>query len=447
MPKISLRKRRTRSSQQGMAMVMVLLMSSLLLVVISAGLLMARDANKDTTDTFKTEGQASNVAQAGLQDAIAWFKRHQPVQQNTATDPCMDAAFKPVYNVDPALSDTDDSNCTLTGNVLSPSCTGIRKDIQLTDHLFGRYQVQRQPCTAPVPVPYDPRAVHDITILKGKSTTFPAPTYSASSGAAQLGEGAVWQIESKGYLYFRNDFTKSNGVFVKGPDDPPNRLLSKASASIEISRLTVNTDAASITLSSNNADTFGGNCTLIGGSAGSPASAFVSYFGTNPSQNGAVLSPSTGISFKASRAAAATVTSIFSVTAAELRGMSDNIYTGLAQVPKQLPKFSITYLDGPGPYVFTNVKPLLGGGLLFVNGDLTLSDYSNSLFSGVIFVNGRLTMGRDNSLAGTVVAQSVTCNPGGGKAVIEYNANLVTTVRQKLALYRENNLTHTYRVF
>jgi hypothetical protein len=124
--------------------------------------------------------------------------------------------------------------------------------------------------------------------------------------------------------------------------------------------------------------------------------------------------------------------------------MSDNIYTNINQIPDNL-KFSITFLEGD--FTFTNARPLTGGGLLYVTGNLTLNDNANSLFSGVIFVNGRLTIGKDNSLSGAVLARNVTCAPSAGQAVFEYNSSLVTTVRQRLALYRENNLTYQIKQF
>src|SRR5690606_31151199 len=126
----------------------------------------------------------------------------------------------------------------------------------------------------------------------------------------------------------------------------------------------------------------------------------------------------------------------------ELRGTADNVYTTLAQVPEKI-GFSITYLDGD--FDFTPTKPLFGGGLLYVNGDVDLQAGAQSIFSGVLYVNGTLTISRDNTLSGVVIARRIVCAPSSGSANIEFNRSLITTVTQRLALYRENNLSHVIR--
>ena len=55
---------------------------------------------------------------------------------------------------------------------------------------WGRYEVKRQ--TNPANAPYDPHAVHDITSQR---------LYAGE----QNGEGLVWYIESKGYVYKRQE--------------------------------------------------------------------------------------------------------------------------------------------------------------------------------------------------------------------------------------------------
>lgn len=419
---------KNRCLEKGTALVMVLLMSTLLLIILTTGITWALNSQKNVVETFKIKGQAANVAQAGLQDGVNWFKRQGSVMQTNTSIPntCKDAPFNPQHHSDPELSATDDS------------AVGIVRDYQVKGNIYGRYILKKQDCSAPE----DPHAVRDITASKGKSLSNPPPTFiDTGSGQTKIrGEGVVWYLESEGILYERNDFTKSGHVFTTSPSDPPNRVLSKAVASVEIMQLALNVDTAPLTLfSTSGSHTFNNRCRLVGGSE---ASAGVYYNGVNPNLASVQLSP-TGLTPKIPRTPVSPE-SVFAVSEAELRGMADNIYTSLAQLPERL-KFSITFLDGN--FTFTNAKPLLGGGLLYVNGNLTLSDNANSLFSGVMYVDGTLTLGKDNSLSGAVIAKNVTCNPGSGQAVFEYNQNLVSTVRQKLALYRENNLTHTLREF
>lgn len=415
--------------EKGAALVMVLMMSTILLLILTTGITWVLSSQKNVMETFKIRGQAANIAQAGLQDGINWFKRQGSVAQTDTTTPntCKDAAFNPQFDTDPELSATDDE------------VTGIVKDYQVKGNLYGRYILRKQNCNTAE----NPHAVRDITASKGKSTSNPPPTFiDSGSGLTKIkGEGIVWYLESEGILYERKNFTKTGSVFTTGPADPPNRILSRATASVEISQLALNIDTAPLTVfATTGTHNFGSRCRLVGGNT---ASAGVYYNGLNPNVTSAQFTPA-GLTKKIPKGSAITTESVFSVSEAELRGMSDNIYTSLTQIPERL-TFSITFLDGN--FTFTNTKPLIGGGLLYVNGNLDLSDNANSLFSGVIFVDGTLTLGKDNSLSGAVIAKNVTCNPGAGQAVFEYNGNLVSSVRQRLALYRENNLTHTLKEF
>lgn len=423
------RKYTRKQIETGSALVMVLLMSTILLLILTTGITWVLNTQKNTTETFKIQGQAGNVAQAGLQDGVSWFKRQETVQQTDTTTPniCKDAAFAPQYSSVAEDSDTDNAS------------VGMVRDYEVKGRLYGRYILKRQNCSAAE----DPHAVKDITALKGKSTTLPPTTFTDSgTGVTKIrGEGIVWYLESEGILYERNNFAKSGNVFTLGPDQAPNRILSRASAAVEISKLGLVLDSAPLTLfaTGGTANNIGSRCRFIGGTT---ASAAVFYNGLNPNMTSAQRSPVL-LTAKTARGVVSPQT-VFAVSEEELRGMADNVYTSISQVPKNL-KFSITFLDGN--YTFDNVKPLQGGGLLYVNGNLTLNDSSNSLFSGVIYVDGTLTMGKDNTLAGGIVAQRIACNPGSGLATFEYNNNLITSVRQRLALYRENNLTHSIKQY
>ncbi len=426
------RKNTRKQIEAGSALVMVLLMSTILLILLTTGLTLVMNSQKDTSEIFKIQGQAANVAQAGLQDGINWFKRQGTVNQSDTSTPntCKDAPFNPQFSTDPTLSATDDAS------------VGIVKDMQIKGNIYGRYILRKQNCA----VAEDSHAVRDITHAKGKSPS-PVPTFLDSGTATNKlkGLGFVWYLESEGILYERNNFTQSNGVYTTAPHQPPNRILRRATAGVEISQLGLATDTAPVTVYGNGVShTFGSRLRLVGGPG---TSAGVYWNSSNPTVSATLQLPggaSAKLAITPTYTEANFILRTFSMTAAELRGMADNVYSSLSQLPERLP-FSITYLDGN--FTFTNAKALTGGGLLFVNGDLTLDNSSNSIFSGVIFVTGTLTVGKDNSLAGAVIARRFVSNPGSGQSNIEYNGNIVTTVRQKLALYRENNLTHIVREF
>jgi len=422
--------------ETGSALVMVLMMSTILLILLTTGLTLVMNSQKDTSEIFKIQGQAANVAQAGLQDAVNWFKRQGTVNQTDTSTPntCKDAAFNPQYNADPTLRATDDA------------AVGLVKDLQIKGNIYGRYILRKQNCSNPE----DPHAVRDITHSKGKSPS-PVPTFldTGTSTNKLRGMGVVWYLESEGILYERKNFAQTDGIFDLGPDQAPNRILRRATAGVEISQLSLNTDASPVTVyGAAGGHTFGTRLRLIGNTASGAA---VHWTNNNPTVNAQIQLPG-GTPNKEGISPTVLendfIGRTFSVTASELRGMADNIYTSINQIPDRIP-FSITYLDGnfTGANAFTNTQSLTGGGLLFVNGNLTLNDSANSIFSGVIFVNGTLTMGRDNSLAGKVIARRFVSNPGSGQSMVEHNSNIVTTVLQKLALYRENNLSHTVREY
>jgi len=414
---------KTRTHQSGMALATVLMLTTVMLLLAVASSRLMMESQKDISEKFTDHAQAGNVAMAGLQDAVGWFKSQtpQPVRWNSTAEPtmCNDYGFKPAYNEDELLTQTADEEL------------GIVRDMPISGNIYGRYIVPRQKCqNEPDYDDYQKRAVHDITLQRGKSLQ---------------GAGIVWSLFSEGIVYVRNDFEKdSDGYrFVKGPDEAPNRILKRAGVSTEIARLSMNTQSSPVTITTNNGghtSTFSSRCYLVGDE---DTTAGITYFiggPLPPSPPASALSlPDTAVA-RASMPDQLTPEMFFGVSANELRGMADNVYNNVADLPDKLP-FSITYLNGPA--TFTVAKPLVGEGLLFVNGDLTLNNQSNSIFTGIIYVTGRLTMGRDNSLSGAITAQRITCNPTAGQSTFEYNNTIVRNTRNKLGLYRENNLAHT----
>ena len=410
-----------RKSESGVALILVLLLTSIMLMFISMGLTMAKNSLKDSSQSFAKGAQASNIARAGLQDAIGWFKRqtNQPVRKNDGVPDsfgCGDEAFQPLFNADPLISDTDNQT------------TGLVKDIRLSDKLYGRYEIKRNNCSSP-----SKNAVKDFSNEKGKGAD---------------GDGIIWYVESKGTLYYRDDFTKTNGVFVKGPTDAPNRVLQKSTVGVEIQRLKIAVPLypVAVTAASGSVgSTVGDRCNIM---SDTNAIGGIYRFNTTVAGSPECSLPTTAAMAQCVQTSTGTsshqsVDAVFGVTQVELKALADYIYATVANVPKQLP-LAIHYLEGggTGTFTFNSSKPLTGSGILFVNGNLDLPDGASAAFNGVIYVTGTLTVGNGNTLGGAVVARSLTCNPGSGIAIIEYNHNVVKSIRQKLGLYRENTLTY-----
>jgi len=405
-----------------MAIVMVMMLTTIMLIFIAMGLSMVTNSMKDSSKQFARQAQVSNIARAGLQDAIGWFKRQatQPVRNNTGTSPlpytCGDEAFNPIHNNNPLLSDTDDTS----------SNHDLYKDIHLSGNLYGRYVIKRQPCTASSP---DPHSVHDYSDEKGKGAD---------------GEGIIWYVESQGILYQRSDFGQTNGIYNLGPSDLPNRMIQTTSAAVEIQRLKIDPPAYPVTItasSGSTTSTVNNLCNILGDST-AVLGGFYRYNTTVSGTPRCSLSTGSCVPAPPSGAKWQSTDVVFGVTQAELKALSDYIYSTVSNVPKVLPQ-AIHYLDGGGSttFTFTSAKPLTGSGLLYVDGNLTLSDGASSAFNGVIYVTGTLSVGNGNSLGGAVLAKQLSCQPGSGLAVIEYNGKIVQNIRNTLGLYHENALT------
>ena len=415
--------------EQGFALVMVLLLASIVMIFGAMGVAMVIGSQKDTVKQLSKYGQASNVAKAGLQDAMGWFKRQtaQPVRQGNSTSyTCPDMAFDPQYNADPLLRDTDNT------------AIGLVKDIKLSDNstglnIYGRYEIKRQPCTGASATPYDANALHDLTTARGKGTV-----------GATSAEGIVWFVSSLGTVYIRNDMSKNgDGTFVKGPTESPNKVIDKARASVEINRISLSPPTVAITTAAGG--TIAARTEIIGDST---VTAGVGYYGTAPTTTGASIKTTTATTpLTTTTVTTVNEMDIFAVTQTELRSLSDNIYTSISQMPRdsedadkiKLP-LSIVFLDGN--FTFDSNNMLSGTGILYVKGNLTIAQNAFSNYTGVIFTTGTFTLGGTNTLAGAVIARgAVSIAPTADKAFLEYNSTIIGNVRRKLGLYRENRLT------
>ncbi len=308
---------------------------------------------------------------------------------------------------------------------------GLVKDIQIDRSVWGRYRVKRQDCGGA----YDTHAVHDFTEKRGKNE------------GVSTGEGVVWYVESEGIVYRRTNYTKNGqGIFTTGPTGPDgeNPILEKSRAAIEINRMAILVDRAAVTTLGTTASRFNSRCQVIGDSNSLSG---INFYGSSPNLpdgNGSISVP-TGVPRTALNTnPSLTPERVFSVSKSELKSLSDSIYTNVASIPDKIP-LSITYLDGngTGTFTFDFNKPLVGGGIIFVDGNVNLQDGSNSLFSGVVYVTGTLTVGVNNTLSGAIIANRVDCNPGtGGTSSISYTHNYVNDIRQILGTYRENSMSY-----
>jgi hypothetical protein len=435
-----------RKHQEGTALITVLSLSVLLFLVVSVSSTVINNSGKDTQENFRKRVQANNIARAGLSDAVGWFKKKSVssgvVSANSLGLPCSDAAFSPVYDADPLLRETIDPT------------VGLVKDIALDSgrRIYGRYIVRKQPCDTNAGSPagfnvvssepsYNRYAVHDVT---------------EETGNGSRGDGVTWKLVSEGIVYRRNSFnTDADGVFTEPPLEE--NIIERAFASININRLSLRIPDAPVTVlepefgNVTQSSLSTSRCNLLG--TGSTATVIYQASAGAPSSSGNCQMeqcpppPSSGNGNRAALSSdPISVQDVFAVSQSELSALADYNYSNMNDLKSahfdeingrnQLP-MSIYYLEGS--YTFSVSNPLLGSGILFVDGNLTLQDSSFS-FSGLVYVTGQITIQNDNTISGALMANRVNCNPS-LKAEVERNQGVLENVRDNLALYRENSLS------
>jgi hypothetical protein len=184
-----------RSRESGQAVIAATIILSLVLLALLTMLTQVQLSNKLVARQLTYQGQSANAAQAGLVDALSWFRRQGKVV----------TTFNPTVNpaANPPINDTDD---TTIGIVRTYQVSGPGR-------LMGRYEVRYG-------VPAAGTGVLDVSASKGRSAT---------GGAA----GTVWQLESVGTIWVQNDSTKP------GYNTSPNVVLSQQTFRTEIQRIAV----------------------------------------------------------------------------------------------------------------------------------------------------------------------------------------------------------------
>lgn len=380
------------TTKRGSAIVYIILLFAIILFIpVMAQMITV--STKETKQQLLTTAMADNVARAGLVDTVSWFRRQMIVKSN-GYYPNPDDAFYPRQ----ATGDTEDETI------------GLVKSYALNDQdkIWGRYEIVRQ---LALPQPYNAHAVHDIT---DQRTTFSA------------GEGLVWYLESRGFVYNNIDKTKPF-------NQEPNKILSATRMSGEIRQISIALPVNSaVTCMQGNQVNVYNNGVIDGGDdaygiarvSGSGANMLGGTVSGNPSaQFSGIVNPS--------------VNYVFGVPDSDLKVLADYFVDNPSAIPNPYPTISFVYIEGD--IEFNNTHPLKGGGILYVKGNLKLNSTSNSLFSGLIYVTGISTIEGPALIQGAVVSlNGMDISGNGDVAEIDFDSSILTTVRQQLAYYREN---------
>jgi hypothetical protein len=370
-----------------LALFVVLLGSSMIIVGLTL-LMTTRDA---IVHELHLRGRATAVAEAGLTDALYWFRRQntQPVQ-----------TFTPILDPENNIYDTDEPDI------------GIVREIEISPQtdLFGRYEVMKvDPLTAE-PV------VHDISAQRAADAGF-------------VSAGTCWYLESRGMVFEKNDPTKAY-------NELPNRVIRRVTLAREISRLPIAPTAQAALISDvGHVEIDTGarlrgfdNLAMVWDKQGG---------GTTTTNRGEVDGPTAWASVFAGEADdfSALVARVFATTPEELQNMADIYATSVDQLPTEMPALSIIYIDGDA--TFTSARPLYGGGALVVNGNMTISSNSASYYSGLVLISGDFTQLSPSLISGTVIVLGDTYMAGSMEmSEIIYEDDILNVVRQKLGQYR-----------
>ncbi|HVO31258.1 MAG TPA: hypothetical protein VMV18_10990, partial [bacterium] len=361
--------------ERGSALVLVLIAVVVLGGLMAAGYAIISNAQKDTKIELELKGQAQAVAESGITEALSWFRR---------------SPRQPVESFDPTLYEATPAPKQLP--------KGLVREFEVSGaaRLWGRYEVT-------------PNNVTDIT---------------ADRGRGEKGSGTVWRIRSVGYVFVRVDPTRRF-------DEAPNRVVHRVEVETEFQRMQVRPPARSALLADRgDAVTIarGGRVRGANGTAityrqltGRPAvdlRAEVSSESGAPIAQAVVRVDSPTAPGPRGRGAAAVPTppptqvgslydlselGVFGVRPGELETLADVVVPDTSTLTTGLPQLGIVCIDGDA--VFDEKHPLKGGGVLYVNGNLTILPRSNASFFGAIYVAGNLEMDAPSVLSGSVVVR------------------------------------------
>jgi hypothetical protein len=481
--------KRLSLDERGAAVIMAFILSFMAgtLAVIAAKYIVS--SSRESKQYARVYAEADSAARAGVMDTLSWFRRQGTVVDSSSgvySHP--DEAFSPLQNpTPPALPDTDNESLGLVRSYELETSTGTGP------RLMAAYVVRRQrefrvlpthtpdpfwspgtetPTPTPSPAMYVENAVHDVTSMRMSGVSLlggtPVPLY-------HTGMGLVWSIASTGYVFRDMDgngrldlpsesVSGATTVVRNLPDPvtilsggvthvtpvpagtPVDRILAVAKAFTEIRRVTLNAPSAAILCNRGDRIRVSGRARVMGNSP---------YFGAAfPSGTGSPSIASPGkLNSTTTMSSPVSVSAIWgNLSTAELRSMADAAVTSVPQLPyldkdsngtpDTLPDMRFYFIDGPA--TFTSTHLFRGSGILFVNGNLTVSNVTDMVrnhgYDGIVYVTGNAVVNAMTNFSGMLMVQGGVTVQGTGTewADILYSDGARTDVINQMLQYREN---------
>ena len=362
-----------------------------------------------TRSQFSAEAQATEIAHAGLTDAIAWFRRQskQPV-----TD------FAPQLNL----------NKPVPVNETEDPSQGLVRTYEISAGLWGRYIVRRG-----VPAePFDDAnasgyfdAGESFTDVNGDGRWTPHQyARDVSSERGLSSRGGAWYVISEGHVYRRPraDLPLGQGE---------NVLIASARVATELRRMTLKLPASAAVAVMRGNQVSVGTRARVSASKGT-AVAHASGSGPPGLTGSEVRGPTSGVSkFKAD------VQDVFGMTWDELRAIAD---VSGRDVPGALPDrvADHTLHVVAGDVTYDATRPLVGKGIVVVQGNCTIAEGSSSLFEGLLYVSGDLTARAPARLTGQAIVLGQLDVRGTGSDYVEFHhdPDLVDRLMTRIGQYR-----------
>ncbi|MEZ5990021.1 MAG: hypothetical protein R3F30_13010 [Planctomycetota bacterium] len=386
--------RRDPAGERGFVLLIALFFVVLTAGMVFSGTLSLRSTEQKTELSLRTQGQARHFAEAGLVDALDWFRRQtsQPV-----------ATFAPKKDelATPPILDTDD-----------PSI-GLVRDFGIDRGIWGRYEVRRY---VPNVSPAEPE-VRDITAMRQAS-----------------GTGAVWRLVSRAFIYERRDTATAFDV-------APNKILASDVLETEIRRLTLVPPAQAAICSPTGSKIYLYTGAMVrGGTAAGLA--YINGSGA-PVYSGGKAAGVPAETQIASTNWFDDCQSVFGVDEDTLRSMADYQITYASEVPNPIPTNSIVFSDGS--LYMSTTYPLKGTGILYVKGDVYVPYNTTSYFNGVIYATGNVYLYGPVAVNGTVIGKGyVYLSSLGDLSEVVYDDGVINSLMIAIGQYRFSSATYAH---
>jgi Tfp pilus assembly protein PilX len=430
-------------ARAGFALLNALLLASVLTLALVTSINYTQ-ASYRSARNIKYEAQVYNVARAGLVDAIAWFKRQkqQPVE-----------VFAPTFNAsNPLKGDTNDPYEINPGGADGQPHLGMVQEFEIDKEagLWGRYEigkitklVQKKGESATYSIrEYDAvaKAWNDRAVPYATSTEYEGVRDLTEDYGLQ-GKGLLWRIRSHGYVYRKDPNAPAGTHFYQYP----NEVLDQTTLETEIFRLQIRDYGAAIVgnngndiIIRNTGGVSGGEGYALMYNTGIPTPAVPTNLMTSNQD-----SPYYSNQLKGQPPNALDWFEVFGVADA-------SVIAGLADVKGDSHRdtgaaMALTYIKPKdGTLAFRDYRsdtpenpgnrPVSGGGILVVDGNMWVKNWNTNVFNGVIYVTGDLKIEQLTNFVGQfIVKGKIDWTP----TDIEYNPAVLASIRMRLCQYRE----------